>query len=261
MEEQPVTVAHSDSAYFTNDFRVLKNATYGKPDPADLAAKKLQEQFGDEFSQEEGDPDDFYEGRDPRVPDVLVSFQEDESKGAEPSFDHIDMDQLNANGNYQNDFNYAANNTNGSIQENLFLQTRMDGNNSMAQSDSLLIDGVMKGSFERGSLIEPCNIRSLIGSMVMQEGEVDGDDVQMRLKSAQTAQEEYEDGTPQVHEYAEDDGLPAVEEIQLQSIQTPLEEDESLETIDKQLSASSPLKPDRSNPVAIIDEQPLDSLF
>ena len=40
-------VRQSDSGYFTRDLRVLKNATYGRPDPALLAEKKLREQFGD----------------------------------------------------------------------------------------------------------------------------------------------------------------------------------------------------------------------
>ena len=94
------------------------------------------------------------------------------------------MEQLNAKGSFQNDFNYAANNTNGSIQENFLLQNRMSNNNSMAQSDSLLIDGVMQGSFNKGSVIANSNIQSLIGSLVMQEGEVDAQDVQEALRSA-----------------------------------------------------------------------------
>lgn len=63
------------------------------------------------------------------------------------------LNQINASGNYQNDYNYQVNNTNGSIQEN-FLQNRLSANNSMAQSDSLLIDGVAQGSFNKGSLID-----------------------------------------------------------------------------------------------------------
>ena len=101
------------------------------------------------------------------MPEVLVSFREEESKGAEQSYENIDMDQLNANdGNYQNDFNYAVNNTNGSIQENLFLQNRL-GTDSIAQSDSLLIDGVMRGSFEKGSMIQSSQVQSLVGSLVI----------------------------------------------------------------------------------------------
>ena len=40
---------HSDSAYFTKDFRILRNATYGKPSQAELLEKKLTEQFGDAY--------------------------------------------------------------------------------------------------------------------------------------------------------------------------------------------------------------------
>ena len=64
------------------------------------------------------------------------------------------------------------------------LQNRMSGNNSIAQSDSLLIDGVLQGSFQKGSMIAGSNIQSLIGSLVMQEGDIDGQDVQDALRSA-----------------------------------------------------------------------------
>ena len=57
--EQQIIGKHSDSAYFTKDFRILKNATYGKPNPAELAEKKLREQFGDAFDRnDEEDQDD-----------------------------------------------------------------------------------------------------------------------------------------------------------------------------------------------------------
>ena len=122
-----------------------------------------------------------------KVPEVLVSFQQEESKGQEAS-DFIDVDQLNTNGNYQDDNNSAVI-MNESLQDVAFLQNRMD-NNSLVQSDSLLIDGAMKGSFEKYSLIEPSHIQSLIGSLVMQEGEGEGAyDVKVALNSAQTAQE------------------------------------------------------------------------
>ena len=49
----------------------------------------------------------------------------------------------------------------------------MSGNNSIVQSDSLLIDGVLQGSFQKGSMIAGSNIQSLIGSLVMQEGDID----------------------------------------------------------------------------------------
>ena len=72
---------HHDSAFFTNDFRILKNATYGKPNPAELAEKKLREQFGDFDGtgayEEYGDSPN----RNARVPEVNVSFQQEESKG------------------------------------------------------------------------------------------------------------------------------------------------------------------------------------
>ena len=59
-------VNHSDSAYFTKDFRILKRATYGKPNPAELAEQKLREQFGDAY-------DTNCENK--RTPEVNVSFQ------------------------------------------------------------------------------------------------------------------------------------------------------------------------------------------
>ena len=149
------------------------------------------------------------------------------------------MEQLNTNGNYQNDFNYAANNTNGSIQENFLLPNQMSGNNSIVQSDSLLIDGVMQGSFNKGSVIGNSNIQSLIGSLVMQEGEVDAQDVQDALRSAQLPMEG--DDTPQVQEYMED-GIPAVEDMHLpqspdskheNGVNYNEEQSQSLETIEK----------------------------
>jgi len=92
-----------------------------------------------------------------------------------------------------NDFNYAVNDTNGSIQQNLFLQNAL-GTDSIAQSDSLLIDGVMKGSFEKGSMINSSKAQSLVGSLVIQEGDINADDVMMQLRSGQPPHEEYSDG-------------------------------------------------------------------
>jgi len=62
-----------------------------------------------------------------------------------------------------------------------------------------------------------------------------------------------------VQEYEEDNGLPAVEEFV--GLNTPRENEESLETIDKQLSNSSPFKTENSNPLGLIEEQPLEKLF
>ena len=91
------------------------------------------------------------------------------------------MAQLAIDGQ-MNDFNYAVNDTNGSIQDHLFLQNRLGGD-SIAQSDSLLIDGVMKGSFEKGSMIHSSKVQSLVGSLVIQEGDINADDVMMQLRS------------------------------------------------------------------------------
>ena len=88
--DQPKIKSHHDSGYFTKDFRILKNATYGRPNAAALAAKKLQEEFADEFNQ--NNVDDFDDSREQKVPEVLVSFREEESKDVEPSYEHIDMD-------------------------------------------------------------------------------------------------------------------------------------------------------------------------
>ena len=62
-----------------------------------------------------------------------------------------------------------------------------------------------------------------------------------------------------MQEYEEDNGLPVVEEFA--SLKTPQENDESLETIDKQLSNSSPFKTESSNPLGLTEEQPLEKLF
>jgi len=81
---------HHDSGYFTKDFRNLKNASYGRPNAAALAAKKLQEEFANEFNQ--NNADDYDEDSVQRVPEVLVSFQEEESRSVDPSYENIDMD-------------------------------------------------------------------------------------------------------------------------------------------------------------------------
>ena len=68
-----------------------------------------------------------------------------------------------------------------------------------------------------------------------------------------------DDGMPQVHEYVED-GLPVIEEIQLQSNEQKREEDnyiedqsQSLETIEKQFSDNvSPTKSDPFSPQLMI---------
>ena len=127
-----------------------------------------------------------------------------------------------------------------------------------------MIDGI-KGSFEKGSLIDKRNIDSLIGSLVMQDGEVDARDVQARLNSERLMLEDA-DGTPQVHEYQDDDGLPLIGEVQIQSDRVLKEDDviyegdRSLETISQPLTDVSPTKYD---PVAqfMIQEQPLENLF
>ena len=74
---------HHDSGYFTRDHRVLKNATYGKPKAAELAEKKLREQFGE-----------FYDGNveDQREPEANVSFQQQEESKEHGESDIIDMD-------------------------------------------------------------------------------------------------------------------------------------------------------------------------
>ena len=75
---------HHDSAYFTRDHRVLKNATYGKPKAAELAEKKLREQFGE-----------MYDGNveQQRELEVNVSFQhQEQSIEQHGESDIIDVD-------------------------------------------------------------------------------------------------------------------------------------------------------------------------
>ena len=54
--------------------------------------------------------------------------------------------------------------------------------------------------------------------------------------------------------------MPSVEEHQFTGMKSPGEDDESLETIDKQLSSPSPLKGERDS-LGLIAEQPLEKLF
>ena len=166
-------------AFFTRDFRVLKNANYGNRDQSDMILAKLQEEFGSFQAskdsvqilaeQHEQNQQSFAE---PPPPEPEVSrYSMDERMAEELNMEMIHMSQRNSSQNME-----------GSFENNL------------------------RGSFERGSLVEDVRVQSLLGSMIQGNQSITEHEFKMSLQRRGD-----ENSIEQYNEENTDDGIPEVD--------------------------------------------------